>query len=104
MALIHCIFQVPLPIVVLSHKAPIFLVSQSCSLISLVPFSPPSPPLENCPLCPRNLRFSAIMSAELSVLEDGTKLQRRPVVLSGAALVFMCFQTLGVIYSDIGTS
>ncbi|KAF9517117.1 hypothetical protein BS47DRAFT_1436128 [Hydnum rufescens UP504] len=31
-------------------------------------------------------------------------LQRRPVSPSGGALLFMCYQTLGVIYSDIGTS
>ena len=31
-------------------------------------------------------------------------LKRRPVKLTGTALAIMCFQTLGVIYADIGTS
>lgn len=44
------------------------------------------------------------MATDLSVLENGTKLKRRPVKLSGGALAFMSFQTLGIIYSDIGTS
>jgi len=44
------------------------------------------------------------MTNDLSALEHGTKLQRRPVKLTGGALLFMCYQTLGVIYSDIGTS
>lgn len=35
---------------------------------------------------------------------DVKHLRRRPVSLSGGALLFMCYQTLGVIYSDIGTS
>lgn len=44
------------------------------------------------------------MSRELSIVEGGGKLKRRPVQLAGASLAFMCFQTLGIIYSDIGTS
>lgn len=50
------------------------------------------------------LKTASSMSHELSIVEGGGKLKRRPVKLSGASLAFMCFQTLGVIYSDIGTS
>lgn len=44
------------------------------------------------------------MATDLSALENGTVLKRRPVKLTGGSLAFMCFQTLGIIYSDIGTS
>ncbi|KAF8329370.1 potassium transporter [Cantharellus anzutake] len=36
--------------------------------------------------------------------KDETQFERRPVKLTGSALAIMAFQTLGVIYSDIGTS
>lgn len=39
-----------------------------------------------------------------SIFEEEITLKRRPVVLSGTALAIMSFQTLGVVYSDLGTS
>ncbi|KAF8318169.1 potassium transporter [Clavulina sp. PMI_390] len=44
------------------------------------------------------------MDKVISMEEGGGKVLRRPVVVSGVGLLFMCFSTLGVIYSDIGTS
>ncbi|KIK08027.1 hypothetical protein K443DRAFT_86126 [Laccaria amethystina LaAM-08-1] len=40
----------------------------------------------------------------LSTLENGLNTKRRAVSLSGWALISLSFQTLGIIYSDIGTS
>lgn len=37
-------------------------------------------------------------------LESGLNKKRTAVKLGGAALFFLSFQTLGIIYSDIGTS
>jgi KUP system potassium uptake protein len=42
-------------------------------------------------------------SADSSVLKPGHQ-KRRPVNVSGLALAILSFQTLGIIYSDIGTS
>ena len=39
-----------------------------------------------------------------SLHESDLKTLRRPVVLGGTALALLTFQTLGTIYSDIGTS
>lgn len=49
------------------------------------------------------------MSDEISISEKGGEgkaepLKRRPVSLRGKALGILAFQTLGIIYSDIGTS
>ncbi|KAF8318168.1 potassium transporter [Clavulina sp. PMI_390] len=44
------------------------------------------------------------MHSKFDSLDEDGKLSRRPAVLSGASLAFLSFSTLGVIYSDIGTS
>lgn len=48
--------------------------------------------------------MSQTSSSKSDTLEEGLDVKRRPLKLSGAALAVMSLQTLGIVYSDLGTS
>lgn len=48
--------------------------------------------------------MSSPSSSKVAALEEGLKVKRRPVALSGTALAVMSVQTLGIVYSDLATS